>query len=170
VCRQVSDEALDILYGENAFEVVLSQLGQRLARPMFPQSSTRRIRHVLLLYQFHPQRLRHHPSPAIDPTLWDPIFPNLKTLIIAEDTATATWYQGHTESFTPIVEYIGKMLPAECTVLFDLDQEWVERLFRHLPHQSRRARILMDICDQYQTSAYGGSAYWRAVLPNLRPE
>jgi hypothetical protein len=172
VCRQVSDEALDILYGENAFEVVMNLVGQNIARPMFPQSNRRRIRHVLLL---HPCRYYSHGGPVaapltIDSTLWDPIFPTLKTMIIADDSRTVTANQVQIEPYARIVRYIGNALPAECIVLFDFNQvEWVERLFReNLPHQSRPVQIATDVCDPYRTSVFGGSTYWRIVLPILR--
>ncbi|KAH8881478.1 hypothetical protein GQ53DRAFT_511512 [Thozetella sp. PMI_491] len=89
--RQVSEEALDVLYGENTYEVRLDEGGQNFIGRFAP-SNQRRIHRLQL--QLQPTGLwRQQPPIEIDPAIWNPILANASRIrIMAQKPLLYTGY------------------------------------------------------------------------------
>ncbi|KAL3420248.1 hypothetical protein PVAG01_08747 [Phlyctema vagabunda] len=81
VCKQISDEALDVLYGENAFTHFIHVNGGRHLERNFPEANRRRMRMLLLVAQY---RRRVHCNTPDNP-MWSSIIPNLRILRLVAD-------------------------------------------------------------------------------------
>jgi hypothetical protein len=126
VCRQISDEVLDVLYGENGFKVKPERDDERFMTMIFSEATRKRIRHMMLLLEPH-DNLYYHKS--LDRRLWDICLPRLRTLwVVAEEPINYSGISGHIWDrqklwfnwLPPIVEYISENLSARATVLLDL--------------------------------------------------
>lgn len=83
--KQISEECLDILYGENIFHVSLKYGGQRDLRNSSTEQNRHRVRHLI----FTAESLRFPPGSngrlaydagRPDESLWATLLPNLKSL------------------------------------------------------------------------------------------
>lgn len=89
VCKQVSEECLDVLYGENRFEIDLARGAQAIFRMAFTEQNIRRIKnvHVIARLAATPPELRLLPQP--DYQFWAMIFPHLISFALqANEPAT----------------------------------------------------------------------------------
>ena len=75
VSKQVSEEALDILYGQNLFQLYLHAEGELLLRKNFSERNRQRMRHMLVVLQ--PLGFLIQPSWKPDHRLWSSILRNL---------------------------------------------------------------------------------------------
>ncbi|KAI9858187.1 MAG: hypothetical protein M1813_007836 [Trichoglossum hirsutum] len=81
VSRQVSEEALDVLYGENAFRATLRR-GDRDVFSKLAPTNRQRIRRLPIVLQ---DTFDHTAPPYFDSQIWPQIFANLtKLCIVAE--------------------------------------------------------------------------------------
>lgn len=77
ICKKVSDEALDVLYGENAFELYLPAVGDIMLEQEFADTNRGRMRYLLLTAE-----ARYCCISAWTPkiALWSSIIPTLRIL------------------------------------------------------------------------------------------
>lgn len=136
--RQIRDEALDVLYGENLLCVNVSK-ASRHSEPLkrlIDEGKSGRIRHIMLVltheipsYGSDEERVIGCFCFAMDPEIWNPLLSNLKTLRIVVDQARLAlrrdlddhvetcperrfielWH----ETIESITSYVGKTIPAE---------------------------------------------------------
>jgi len=91
--KQISEEALDILYGENIFKLHLYGEGEYYLKKNFTEVNRQRMRYLLLTAQ--PMGVSYEPSRMPDNALWSSILPTLKGLrILAEQPIEASSYHG----------------------------------------------------------------------------
>lgn len=82
VCKQVSEECLNILYGENRFELELAREAQAVLRRAFTEENIRRITdvHVIANLTAPVPDMRLLPQP--DPQFWAMVFPHLTSFVL----------------------------------------------------------------------------------------
>ena len=78
--KQISEECLDILYGENIFKLYLNGEGEVYLRKNFTEVNRRRMRYLLLIAQ--PMGVSYEPVRIPDNVLWASILPSLRVLRI----------------------------------------------------------------------------------------
>lgn len=85
LCKQISNEALDILYATNTFEILLYDQGEKLLRYHFTDASRHRIQKVLVVARCS------FASPWNEPdiSLWASLLPNLRNFGLI---ASQGWY------------------------------------------------------------------------------
>lgn len=76
VSKKVGFEALEVLYGENVFQVDLYTGGQKYSQEHLAEANRQRIRKLEIVMR--PQGLSC--APRLDSTMWSPIFANLNKL------------------------------------------------------------------------------------------
>lgn len=89
VCKQVSEECLDVLYGDNQFEIDLARGAQYLFRMAFTEQNIRRIKNVTVIARLAaaPPDLKLLPQP--DYQFWAMILPHLTSFALqANEPAT----------------------------------------------------------------------------------
>lgn len=151
VSQQVSDETLNMLYGDNAFKVIMHGEGERRLKKIFSEANRRRIQQIMLVLR--PMGVSYEPKFRVDTAMWDSILPHLKTLwIVAEQPLKDDhYYNGQTlvekmkkwiAWLTPILEYLAKTLPTESTVRVDVNEreETSKLIQKHLQHRCQQAR------------------------------
>ncbi|KAJ5773871.1 hypothetical protein N7457_008767 [Penicillium paradoxum] len=74
VCKQMSEESLDILYGDNLFEVHLNKGGETTLKKAFSQANLQRIRYLIAI---SPGRWYSGELNPPDVPFWPKIIPNL---------------------------------------------------------------------------------------------
>lgn len=79
VSRQISEEALNVLYGENVFEIDIHHGNHNVVRN-FSLANQLRIRRLQVVIR--PEGVSWVPSLRLDPTIWPRIFSNLTKLCI----------------------------------------------------------------------------------------
>ena len=91
VSKQIGEEALDLLYGENIFELHLHGEGEYFLRKNFSERNRRRMRYILVIAQ--PMGVSFKPGQEPDNALWSSTLPNLKVLrLVAQQPLTAAGY------------------------------------------------------------------------------
>src|SRR5207247_2224933 len=126
--KQISEECLDILYGENMFELYLNGGGEHYLRKNFTEVNTRRMRYLLLIAQ--PMGFSYKPGGIPDNVLWASILPSLKVLrIVTEQPIRSPGYFGAptleqlmdcwVKWIRPFLECFGQHLIAGTTVQVD---------------------------------------------------
>jgi hypothetical protein len=151
VSRQVSDEALNVLYGDNAFKIILHGGGEYHLKTIFCEANRRRIRHIMLVLR--PMGVSYCPNFRMDTAMWDTILPHLRTLgIVAEQPLEGDHYwNGRTfmekmkewiEWLTPILECLAKTLSTKSAVLVDVDEreETGKLIQKYLLHGYQQTR------------------------------
>ena len=78
VSKQIGEEALDLLYGENIFKLHLHGEGEYFLRKNFSGRNRRRMRYTLVIAQ--PMGVSFKPGRKPDNALWSSTLPNLKIL------------------------------------------------------------------------------------------
>ncbi|OIW34676.1 hypothetical protein CONLIGDRAFT_15128 [Coniochaeta ligniaria NRRL 30616] len=167
-CRQVREEALGVVYGENVFRVRQLEGEQRFLWEFMPEERRLRIRHIMIeLRSDHrtspdgPQR----PDLLPNPWLWEPMIPNLVSIrILAQQpTKTETSFvdrslllRDHSEDccigvasaialwlhmIKPTLEYFGsRILPSTMVMVDDNGSKEVGVLLERLLPSFRRIR------------------------------
>lgn len=134
--RQIREEVLDVLYGENVFRVAVGKRSsERAVRIGFSQSKLQRIRHVMFIYKQFSNCPGTVPEFSIDRRLWDDILPNLTTLHFVAEQPTGdlenhagdclrtvadqmrVWLQ----ELPPTLAYLGRTLSPSALFLVDVD-------------------------------------------------
>lgn len=143
--RQISDEALDVLYGGNIFKLHLNGEGEQYLKTNFTVENRKRMRHLRLIAQ--PCGVSYTPGTKPDDALWRLLLPQLASLrVVAEqpiqpggyynaptlEEETDRWFKW----ITPFLECLGRYLSKDTLVRVDFDGRATTReLFkRHLPH------------------------------------
>lgn len=89
VCRKISEECLDVLYGENRFEMDLARGAEFVLRSAFTEENIVRIRdvHVIARLAAPPPDMRLLPQP--DHQFWNLVIPELTNFVLqANEPAT----------------------------------------------------------------------------------
>ena len=148
--KQISQEALDVLYGDNIFKLQLHGEGELCLKKVFAEGNWQRIRYLLLIAE--PMGVSYEPGRMPDVSLWSSILPTLKGLrIVAEQPAEAsschdsvTMIDMHywVEWFKPFLQCFGQYLTSETIVQIDVDgrAETRELVKECLPHGYREIR------------------------------
>jgi hypothetical protein len=93
ISKQISREALGILYGENIFKLRLHGEGEYYLKKNFAEGNRQRMRYLLLSAQ--PMGISYEPGRMPDNSLWSCILPTLKGLrIVAQQPVEASLYDG----------------------------------------------------------------------------
>jgi hypothetical protein len=132
--KQISEEALDILYGENMFKVCLNGGGELGLSNNFTQANRQRMRHLLLIAE--PCGINYWPGEMPNDEIWSSILPKSKTLRIVARQPTEALY--------PIALTLEKKM-----------DEWIEwfkhRLQCFAQHLSRETIVKVDIDGRTET-------------------
>lgn len=149
--RQISEEALDILYGENIFILHLHGEGEYYLKENFTEANRQRIRYLLLTAQ--PMGVSYMLERMPDDALWSSILPQLKGLrIVAEQPVKISsdyWapsleqqMERWVEWIMPFLQCIGQHMSKESVVQVDIDgqAETRELVKECLPHGYREIR------------------------------
>jgi len=152
--RQISNEALDILYGENIFHIYLFSKGEDQLKRVISRANRARIRHILLV-------LYGDFSFTLDSTVWNDFLPLLKSLRIV--TTEPVFDCGHKgpnpreckevrwrekrkewlEWLERIVNCISQTVSSNTVVLVERGDEDATKLIqKHLPQGDQRHRTL----------------------------
>jgi hypothetical protein len=158
VSKQISNEALDILYGENIFKLRLNGEGEYFLKKNFAEGNRQRIRYLLLTAQ--PIGVSYEPGRMPDNALWSSILLTLKGLrIVAEQPVEALLYYGApsleqdidhwVKWIKPFLQCFGQYLLRETIVQVDINgrAETRELVEECLPHgyQEIRCRHVSDL-------------------------
>ncbi|KAL9106746.1 MAG: hypothetical protein Q9227_008245 [Pyrenula ochraceoflavens] len=151
ISRQISDEALGLLYGGNVFKIFLHGEGESDLKKMISETNRRNIRHIMLVLR--PMGASYQPNFAVDKPMWNRILPHLVTLRIVADQPVGDAYSYHgrpvvkqmnewIECLTPTLEYLAKSLSSKARILVDLDgREEMHKLFqKHLSQGFQKVR------------------------------
>ena len=131
VSRQVSDEALNVFYGQNLFQLYLHAEGDILLQKNFSECNRKRIRHLLVVLQ--PPGFLIHSGWKPDHRIWSSILPNLKTFrfVAQEPLAGADFhdvlsYEQAMDMWliwiNPLLRCFGQHLQPSTTVHVDFDE------------------------------------------------
>ena len=86
--KQICEEALDVLYGENIFKLYLHREGEHFLKKNFTEANRQRMRYLLLIAK--PRGISYGPGRMPDNALWSSILPTLEGLrIVAEQPVEA---------------------------------------------------------------------------------
>jgi hypothetical protein len=104
VCRQMSDEALDVLYGENIFKIGLHANGEAWLRRNFSKVNRRRMRRVVVVAR--PMGVSYGPTTTPVMGLWRGVLEGLGTLrVVGEQPGrNGGWYGKGDEEKEEIME------------------------------------------------------------------
>jgi len=151
VSKQISKEALDILYGENIFKLYLHGEGEWLLRKNFSESNRQRMRYILAIAQ--PIGVSFEPGRKPDNALWSSILPNLKAfrLVAQQPLEAAGYYYAPTleqemdrwvKWIKPFLEFFGQHLRSPVIVEVDDDdrKETSELIKQCLPNGYRKVQ------------------------------
>ncbi|KAI9170661.1 hypothetical protein HJFPF1_00131 [Paramyrothecium foliicola] len=149
VCRQISDEALDILYRRNHFIVALHGVTEYQLFKLGP-TNLRRIHSLQLIIQFQggfPMDLN------FDPTLWIPLLSDLNRLsLVLQQPLTARKHIGApsleadmrqwTSWLDPLLEYLAAHISKSIVIEIDCDErlDTTELLQKHLGSRLRNVQ------------------------------
>lgn len=157
--KQISEECLNILYGENTFHVCLNDCGEHELECFFTEQNMRRVRHLFFVAEseIFPSRfngrLIYSPSTPNE-SLWATILSNLRSLTIfvmlpteAHEYPTleekiAEWV----EWITPYLQCLGKYISKTSQVLIvdDGDRDATDLVEKHLSPSCRLQRSCPD--------------------------
>jgi hypothetical protein len=151
VSKQISEEALDFLYGENIFKLYLNGEGEYCLRKNFSEVNRRRMRYMLVIAQ--PMGVSFRPGRIPDNALWSSILPNLKAfrLVAQQPLETASYYNAPTleqevddwvKWIRPFLECFGQHLSSGTVVEVDDDdrKDTSELVKERLPNGYRKVR------------------------------
>lgn len=169
--KQISNEALNVLYGENFFKLYLNGKDEYYLRKNFTESNIRRMRYLLLVAQ---PRGASYPHTIPNSELWSSILPALKVLrIIAEQPVRASSYYGAPtleqemdrwfKWIGPFLLCFGRHLSDKTIIEVDADgqAETIELVQKCLPHSFREIRcpLVGDLI--FQRGLFSiDSSYW----------
>jgi len=149
--KQISEEALDILYGENIFKLCLHGEGEVYLKKNFTAANRQRMRYLLVTAE--PRGVSYEPRKVPDNSLWSSILPTLKGLrVIAEQPVQASSYYGaptleqEMERWVkwtrPFLQCFGQHLSRETIVQVDIDgrAETRDLVKEYLSHGYREIR------------------------------
>ena len=149
--KQISGEALDILYGDNIFKLQLHGEDEYYLEKEFAEGNRQRIRYLLLIAR--PMGVSYRSGVTPNTSLWSSILPTLKGLrIVAEQPVEAPSYHGApsleqeidcwVKWIKPFLQCFGQYLLKDTIVQVDIDgrAETRELVKECLPHGFREIR------------------------------
>lgn len=151
VSKQISEEALNVLYGENIFQLRLDGAGEYCLRKNFSKENRQRMRCLLVVAQ--PMGVSFNDA-VPDDALWSSILPHLKAFrLVAQQPLESAGYDnaptleqevdGWVKWIRPFLECFGRHLPSGGTVV-DVDdddrKETSELVKECLPNGCRKVR------------------------------
>ena len=169
VSRQVGLEALDVLYGENFFQILLHGGGGYYLKQHFAKANIDRMRRMQFVMQ--PQGVDY--GRMLDSTLWSPILANLTKLsIVAQQPLEPQKYynappfeqdmEKWTQWLRAVLQYTARQISSSCIIeVDDDDREETSLVMREsLPSGYRKVQTLAgDLC--FRRNAYSEeSGYW----------
>lgn len=156
--KRVSEEALDVLYGDNVFKLHLNGNDEYYLKKNFSDRNRERMRYLLLIAQQSGAAML--PGKLVDEALWRSILPDLKGLrIVAEQPVVARGYYNAptleqdmdrwVNWFRPFLQYFGQYLSIRTNVQIDVNGQAETRTLikESLPHgyQEIRCRYIGDL-------------------------
>ena len=151
VSKRISEEALDILYGENIFNLYLNGSGEYFLRKNFSERNRRRMRWILVIAQ--PRGVSFEPGRKPDDAMWFLILPNIKAFrLVAQQPLQARGYSNAptlehemvkwVKWIEPFLDCFGRHLPSTAVVEFDNDEriETSELVKVRLPNGYRKVQ------------------------------
>lgn len=170
--KQISEEALDVLYGDNVFKLYLHGEGESYLKMNFSHQNRQRMKYLLLIAQ--PRGVSYTPKNRVDDVLWRCMLPHLKGLrIVAEQPVEGGSYYGaptHKQEmdcwinwFPPYMQCFGQYLVRETKIGVDADDhaETEELVKKCLPYgyQKIQCRLVGDFI--FKRGQYSWeSGYW----------
>ena len=156
VSKQISEEALEYLYGENIFKLNIHEGDEYHLRKNFSEQNIRRMRYLLVIAV--PMGVSYGRKKGPDNILWSWILPNLKVfrLLALEPSvaglrwsvATPAQEEEWAEWIKPYLECFGQHLQSKTSVEVDVDdrKETAELIQQCLPngYEKVRCRLLGD--------------------------
>lgn len=111
VCKQVTEESLDVLYGENRFEMDLARGAQGVLREAFTERNIQRIKdlHVIAYLSVPPPDRRVLPQP--DYGFWAMVIPHLTSFVLhANEFGTCAGPRmARREPDTVLIQYLSNL-------------------------------------------------------------
>lgn len=150
VSKQISEETLDILYGENTFEVELHN------EPAFPKNvserNRRRMRHVIVIAM--PPGFRVSPGWRPDHALWSSTLPSLKSLrLVALEPGAHLSFYPYEELMdmwlmwiNPFLICFGQYVQRSTLLEVEVNEgaETIELVKVHFPHGHRQLQCHVE--------------------------
>jgi hypothetical protein len=149
--KQISEEALDVLYGDNVFKLSLREEGEYHFKKNFTNRNRQRMRSLLLLAR--PRGVLYTPERIVDDALWCSILPHLKGLrLVLEQPVKAGSYDNAPTLeqdmdrwinwIRPFLQCLGQHLSIQTNVEIDNDGriETGALIKECLPHGYREIR------------------------------
>jgi hypothetical protein len=173
VSKQISEEALDFLYGENIFQLHLHGAGEYFLRQKISERNRRRMRYILAIAQ--PKGVSFQPGRKPDNALWSSILPNLKVFrLVAQQPPEAAGYDNAPTLeqemdrwltwIKPFLECFGRHLLSTVVVEVDDDdrKETSELVKEGLPNGYRkvRCRLAGDLIFKRGQFSIESGYYW----------
>ena len=150
VSKQISEEALDYVYGENIFKLDINANGEHLLRQNFPEHNIRRMRSLLVVAK--PRGVSYSRKKKPDSVLWSWLLPNLKVFrfVVQPPLAARGWNAPTLEEDMEIwaewmkafLECFAQHLHSTTSVEVDMDgrKETAELVEKFLPNGYRNVR------------------------------
>lgn len=180
LCKQISEECLDILYGKNTFLVFCQEMGDYILDSHITEANRRRIRAVIIEQERNSNYcLVNSASPAR--YLWKTILPNLRDLTISLEDPMGScshenldceitrrdicfWHAWVTEYIT----YFGMEYKSRNTITIWVkaeDDDDLEEMMKLIERYMRSWRIQTEKSVRYP---YGSYSYaWRLLLQRV---
>jgi hypothetical protein len=144
VSRQISEEALNVLYGDNLFLIDLWLARDWDLNTGFYEANWKRVRHVMLLNRM----IWQQPQPFTMATcIWDCVCPRLITLaIVGQQPLAELWSETTvdiwTNGFIVMLKCVSASLSPNAQVLADIDEAQApdKLMAKHLTHSYRHVR------------------------------
>ena len=168
VSKQISEESLNVLYGENLFNIHLHRDSELWLKKTLAGVNRRRIRYLTLVAR--PQNVPDNPVRTLDNELWSSFLSGLNGLrIIAEQplqTQPSSTPKQELECWLkwirPLVECFGQHLSTETAVQVDANgREETTALFKkYIPNGYSETRSLFGDFVFKRAQFSPGSGYW----------
>jgi hypothetical protein len=149
--KQISEEALDILYGDNVFKLRLHGQGEYYLKKNFTDRNRQRMRYLLPIAQ--PIGVSYTPGNIVDDALWCSILPYLKGLrmVVEQPVEAGGYYNAPTleqdmdcwvKWIRPYLQCFGQYLSVQTKVQVDHDgrSETGALVKEYFPHGYREVR------------------------------
>jgi hypothetical protein len=145
-CHQITEEVIDLLYGENTFQVNLHDDDEFTLADLLNFKTRRKIRKLVLILR--PRGVSYRPNYSMEPEIWDGILSNLQVLgVIAEQPESHSEEDGAFEEWNewiaPIFEYLHRALNREAKIMVDAndEQKTIEIIQEAIPERCQFQRL-----------------------------
>jgi hypothetical protein len=132
VCKKVSQEATDVLYGCNTFRCIIHGDGGYCLKKHFSEANRRKIRKLEVVLR--PMGCFYAPGKMLDSGLWSPILEGLThfSIVAQQPLSPGTyWFGGSFEEDMrrwidwagPMLEFLASRLSGDCQIYIDDDEK-----------------------------------------------